>query len=316
MKGFRTSCHSPLLSFPCRKGGLRQAAVRRAEGRPRLSLPLHPPRRHLELASDPARQQGRHLHMEGLSRPRQGAGQSLDQADNARCRRVHSPLSPARAAERLSSHPPLRLPRQPRTRRDHRSPKRVHRRRSGRAIPRRFRRPAGRPRSRRRATLAKICPCTADACASSRPSPAAPSPEASRPNPPESTHHDRRPDPHAHRRSSPDDTFRRPSSLRIRANRRGKSPPLHAKSPSNLDRPSRTPPPLSSAAKTRPRRRRRPPDPSQNPHRSAASPASAPSGPRFPPLAAFGRRPQHRSLHRRARKGRHPKPYTTPVVRP
>ncbi len=36
-------------------------------------------------------------------------------------------------------------------------------------------------------------------------------------------------------------------------------------------------------------------DPPQNPHRLAPFTASAPSGPRFPPLKAFGRRPKARS---------------------
>ena len=52
------------------------------------------------------------------------------------------------------------------------------------------------------AASSSICPCclaAADACASSKPSPAALSPEASLPNPPESTRHDRRPDPRPHR---------------------------------------------------------------------------------------------------------------------
>src|SRR5271166_2889414 len=96
-------------------GGLRQAPLRRTEGRPRLSLALHPSRRHLEFASDPVRRQGRHLPLEGLSRPRQGARQSLDQADDAGGRRVHPPLSAARAAERLPPHPPLRPVRQRRS---------------------------------------------------------------------------------------------------------------------------------------------------------------------------------------------------------
>ena len=43
----------PRAAAPRGVGGLRQAAVRRTEGRPRLPLPLHPPRRHLEFASDP-----------------------------------------------------------------------------------------------------------------------------------------------------------------------------------------------------------------------------------------------------------------------
>jgi isopenicillin N synthase-like dioxygenase len=51
---------------PLRVGGLRQAALRRTAGRARLSRPLHPPRRHLELPADRARRGRRHLQMEGL----------------------------------------------------------------------------------------------------------------------------------------------------------------------------------------------------------------------------------------------------------
>src|SRR5271165_6631958 len=83
---------------------LRQATLRRTEGRPRLSLALHPPRGDLQLPADRARRGGRHLQMEGLpdQRPRP------DQGHDARRRRVHPPLSPARPAERLPPHPPLR----------------------------------------------------------------------------------------------------------------------------------------------------------------------------------------------------------------
>ena len=70
---------------------------------PRLSLPLHPSCRDREFAPHCARRQGRHLQMEGLQDQRTRPAQDHD----ARRRRVHPPLSPARAAERLSPHPPL-----------------------------------------------------------------------------------------------------------------------------------------------------------------------------------------------------------------
>ena len=80
--------------------------------------------------------------------------------------RVHPPLSPARAAQRLPSHPPLRLPRQPRTRRNHRAPAGPDRglRRDRSASPRNRRKPRhDRPRTRHDARLpqdmARICPC-------------------------------------------------------------------------------------------------------------------------------------------------------------
>ena len=84
--------------------------------------------------------------------------------------------------------------------------------------------------------------------------------------------------------------------------------PLHAGNPS-----SNAYPPVPNAAAALVPRETAPSTAqpaAQNPHRSAPLPASAPSGPRFPPLEAFGRRPQRRSLHQRVRKGRHPKPYT------
>ena len=43
----------PRAVAPLGMGRLRQEAVRRTEGRPRLPVPLHPPRRDLEFASDP-----------------------------------------------------------------------------------------------------------------------------------------------------------------------------------------------------------------------------------------------------------------------
>ena len=92
----------PRTSASLRMDGLRQEAVRRAKGRSHLSRPLHPSRRDLEFPSDRPRRQGRHLQMEGLSVPRPPPAQDHD----ARRRRVHPSLSPARAAERLPSHPP------------------------------------------------------------------------------------------------------------------------------------------------------------------------------------------------------------------
>ena len=49
---------------PLRVGRLRQAALRRTPGRARLSRPLHPPRRDLELPAHRARPGRRHLQME------------------------------------------------------------------------------------------------------------------------------------------------------------------------------------------------------------------------------------------------------------
>ena len=89
---------------PRRMGRLRQAPLRRTAVRPRLSRPLHPPRRHLELPAHRARRRGRHLPLEGLPGRRPRPAQDHD----ARRRRVHPPLSSPRAAERLPPHPPLR----------------------------------------------------------------------------------------------------------------------------------------------------------------------------------------------------------------
>ena len=49
---------------------LRKASVRRPRGGAGLSLPLHPPRRHLQPPADRVQQQQRHLQVQGLSRPR------------------------------------------------------------------------------------------------------------------------------------------------------------------------------------------------------------------------------------------------------
>jgi hypothetical protein len=82
---------------------LRQEAVRRTAGRPRLSRPRYPPRRDLKFAADRARRGGRHLQVKGLPDQRPRSAQDHD----ARRPRVHPPLSPAHLARRLPPHPPL-----------------------------------------------------------------------------------------------------------------------------------------------------------------------------------------------------------------
>ena len=93
---------------PVRVGRLCQAPVRRTRGGAGLSVALYAPGRDRQ---QPARRHGRAwrgLPLEGL--PRQG--QDASQDDDARCRRVHAPLSAARLARRVPSHPPLRAARQ------------------------------------------------------------------------------------------------------------------------------------------------------------------------------------------------------------
>ena len=113
------------------------------EGRARLSVALHPPRRHLEPPPDRGRRAQRHVQGQGLPdrRPR-----PLHD-DDARRRRVHPPLPHPRAAQRLPSHPPLRLVRQRQPRRDDRasartpgSGRRLRPKRRSRSIRRRRRR--------------------------------------------------------------------------------------------------------------------------------------------------------------------------------
>src|ERR1700704_6164606 len=96
---------------------LRQAAVRRPESRARLSVTVYPPRRHLEPSPDRSRRAERQVQGQGLQdrRPRPVHD------DDARRRRVHPPVPHPRAAQRLPSHPPLRLVRQRESRRDDRA---------------------------------------------------------------------------------------------------------------------------------------------------------------------------------------------------
>ena len=56
----------PRAAAQGRVGGLCQGAVRRAAGRARLSVALHPPRRHLQPPADLSRRERRHVQVEGL----------------------------------------------------------------------------------------------------------------------------------------------------------------------------------------------------------------------------------------------------------
>ena len=87
---------APLRS---RMGRLRQAPVRRTGGRARLSVALHPSRRHRQQPADRARRQPRHLQLEGLSR----RGPRTAQGHDTRRRRVHPPLPHPCAARTAST---------------------------------------------------------------------------------------------------------------------------------------------------------------------------------------------------------------------
>ena len=129
-------------SAPLRMGRLRQATLRRAGGRARLSRPLHPPRRDLQLAAHRARRGRRDLQMEGLPDQRPRPAQDHD----ARRRRVHPPLSPARAAKRFPPHPPLRPVRRNGSSAQHRARPPIARRARGLARSARAPRPTARPK--------------------------------------------------------------------------------------------------------------------------------------------------------------------------
>jgi hypothetical protein len=87
-------------------GRLCQTAVRRAAPRPRLSRPLHPPRRDRH---QPAHRHHRHP---GRLPPARLPPPAALQADDPRRHRVYPPLPAAHPAGRLSPHPLLRLLRQ------------------------------------------------------------------------------------------------------------------------------------------------------------------------------------------------------------
>jgi Putative transposase/Transposase zinc-binding domain len=80
-------------------------------------LSRYPPCRHLEPSSDRAGRAACHLQGQGLP----DRGTRPLHHDDARRRRVHPPLPHPRAAQRLPSHPPLRLVRQHEPRRDDRA---------------------------------------------------------------------------------------------------------------------------------------------------------------------------------------------------
>src|ERR1700675_4718564 len=108
----RSSLHS------ARSAGSSTPSVRSPpEGRARLSVTVYPPRRHLKPSPDRSRPAERHVQGQELQdrRPRPVHD------DDARRRRVHPPVPHPRAAERLPSHPPLRLVRQREPRRDDRA---------------------------------------------------------------------------------------------------------------------------------------------------------------------------------------------------
>src|SRR6516164_2068292 len=96
-------------------GGLRQAAVRRAQAGVALSVTLHPPHRDLQSPAAVRRQARRHLQVQGLS---DRGGRPL-QDDDAGDRRVHPALPDPRAAEGLPSHPTLWAARQRQPTRKH-----------------------------------------------------------------------------------------------------------------------------------------------------------------------------------------------------
>ena len=137
---------------PLRMGRLRQAAVRRAEGRARLSRRATP-------TASPSPTPGssrstttgvtfkwKDYRIEGRDRLKT---MTLD------ARRVHPPLSPARAAERLPPHPPLRPVRQ-------RGARAQHRARPRSCSPRRRPRPSLAPRPRaepKTSPRRAACPC-------------------------------------------------------------------------------------------------------------------------------------------------------------
>src|SRR5271157_2540005 len=287
-------------------GGLRQATLRRTASRPRLSRALHPPRRDLERPAHRARRGGRDLQMEGLPDQRPRPAQNHD----ARRRRVLPPLSPARAALRFPSHPPLRPVRQRRSRTKHRARPPMARRAQGLAPKR-----ARRGRQRDQNTFAR-----------------APMPLLRRPD----DHHRnlRRPAPRAFPTTKPDQDrhlmiitalpasqpgfssppaarrSRKPMSSRGRqssSDRRARARPAHTRDQTRL--PSSVPPPRF--ARHQPATNASRPDPKISIGR--ARPNGVPSYPRFPPWEAFERRPQN--PYDRPANGRRPKPFTIAEVK-
>ena len=160
MKGFRTSCSfsSPELSL---SQGSSTPRGRSPDRRP--SSPISPATPTASRSRTPGSialdDKGVTFKWKDYPHPRPRPAQDHD----ARGRRVHPPLPPPRAAERLPPHPPLRLPRRPRTRRNHRAPagpdRGLQRDRSASPRNRRKRAPRPPPNPPRRSRHARICPC-------------------------------------------------------------------------------------------------------------------------------------------------------------
>src|SRR6266567_2587649 len=90
-------------------GSVRQAAIRWTRTGPQVFGALRPTSRYLQPASAIAGKRPGRLRMEGLFR------REPEQNDDAACGGVHPPFSSPRAALRLRSYPPLRLPGQSQT---------------------------------------------------------------------------------------------------------------------------------------------------------------------------------------------------------
>ena len=117
--------------------------------RPAISLPLHPPRRHLQSPAGRGRRQRRRLPWKDYRIDGPGRWKTMTLADP----RVHPPLPDARAAQGLPPHPPLRPVRQRQPRRQHRTRTRAARRAAAR------RRARGRQRAAPDEPRVLPCPC-------------------------------------------------------------------------------------------------------------------------------------------------------------
>src|SRR5262249_27434857 len=88
---------------PPRLGGVCQARFRRPVAGAAISWPLHASGRHFQSSDRGLRWRARYVPLQGLCARRQTP------RDDADCRRVPPPLLLTRPAERLRSHPPLRV---------------------------------------------------------------------------------------------------------------------------------------------------------------------------------------------------------------
>src|SRR5438067_9404077 len=81
-----------------------KAPVWRTRSSARLSLTLHPPRRHLQPPTDCCQRERRHLQIQGLPDQRARPLQDHDAGDP----RIHPPFPSSCPTQRAPSHPPLR----------------------------------------------------------------------------------------------------------------------------------------------------------------------------------------------------------------